>query len=227
MGEWRHKTEVALGLKQKSKGRRRRVLVKDADISSSKKESGADQIVKKVSDFYRPVSPSSGPRTEMTFKTSEGIIVKVYNGNILSLDVDCIVNAANENLNHGGGVSYVISSAAGYDFDKESDDYIRLHGPIKEGSCCTTSAGKLKYKCVIHTVGPKWYSYNIKAECCRVLRKSVECCFLEAEVNMMTAVATPPISSGQLLVFNAFLIKLTQISVDNNSKFVLVYSSVN
>ncbi|CAC5392471.1 PARP10_14_15 [Mytilus coruscus] len=132
----------------------------------------------------------------MTFKTSEGIVVKVYNGNILSLDVDCIVNGANENLNHGGGVAYVIAAVAGYEFEKESDDCILRNGPIKEGSCCTISAGKLKYKCVIHTVGPKWHSYNDKKECCRILKKSVESCFFEAEVNGMSSVATPSISAG-------------------------------
>ncbi|CAG2184704.1 unnamed protein product [Mytilus edulis] len=143
MGDCKYKTEIALGLKQQSKGRRRRVFMTNADVSSSKKESGAEQTVQKPSELLRSVSASSGPRTEMTFKTSEGIVVKVYNGNILSLDVDCIVNAANENLTHGGGISYIIATAAGYDFEKESDDYIQQNGPINEGSCCTTSPGKL------------------------------------------------------------------------------------
>ncbi|XP_076087284.1 uncharacterized protein LOC143057776 [Mytilus galloprovincialis] len=197
LGEGRHKAEICLGLKQQSKGRRNRVFVTDTDLSTTKKEqTSAEQTVRRPTDFSRSVSASSGPRTEMTFKTSEGLIIKVYNGNILSLNVDCIVNAANENLNHGGGVAYVIAAAAGYDFEKESDDYILQHGPIKEGSCCSTSAGKLRYKSVIHTVGPKWYTYNDKTECCRVLRKSVECCFFEAEVNGMSSVAIPSISAG-------------------------------
>ncbi|CAC5392463.1 PARP10_14_15 [Mytilus coruscus] len=200
MGKGKHKAEVALGLRQQSKGRRNRMLKTDTDYSSFKKKptlvSGAEQTVKRPADFSRSLAASSGPRIEMTFKSSEGIIVKVYNGNILSLDVDCIVNAANENLNHGGGVAYVIAAAAGYDFEKESDDFILQNGPIKAGSCCTTSAGKLKYKCVIHTNGPKWYNYNDKAECCRVLRKFVECCFFEAELNGMTSLATPSISAG-------------------------------
>ncbi|CAG2193645.1 unnamed protein product [Mytilus edulis] len=197
LGEGRHKAEICLGLKQQSKGRRNRVFVTDTDLSTTKKEqTSAEQTVRRPTDFSRSVSASSGPRTEMTFKTSEGLIIKVYNGNILSLNVDCIVNAANENLNHGGGVAYVIAAAAGYDFEKESDDYILQHGPIKEGSCCSTSAGKLRYKSVIHTVGPKWYTYNDKTECCRVSRKSVECCFFEAEVNGMSSVAIPSISAG-------------------------------
>jgi hypothetical protein len=54
---------------------------------------------------------SSATFLEQTYKTTEGIIVKVYNGNILSLKVDCIVNAANSQLSHGGGVAEVISRA--------------------------------------------------------------------------------------------------------------------
>lgn len=48
-----------------------------------------------------------------------------------------------------------IADAAGYGFDQESRDYVQKHGPIAVGTCCVTSAGKLPYKCVIHTVGPR------------------------------------------------------------------------
>ncbi|CAC5395705.1 PARP10_14_15 [Mytilus coruscus] len=204
LAEVKHKTEEVLGLQQHSKGRRNRVFITDTDFktTTTKQTSASGQlqesIVKRPTDFTRPLSASSVPTIEMTFKTTQGIILKVNQGNILSIDVDCIVNAANEKLCHGGGIACAIAAAAGNDFQKESDDYIQQNGPIKEGSCCTTSPGKLKYKCVIHTVGPKWHSYNDKAECCRILRKSVECCFFEAELNGMSSLATSSISAGNL-----------------------------
>ena len=63
---------------------------------------------------------------------------------------------------HGGGVDAAISEAGGYPFDKESEQYIADNGALPIGSCCVTSAGKLPYKHVIHTVGPRWDDYTDK-----------------------------------------------------------------
>lgn len=86
--------------------------------------------------------------------------MKIYLGSITRLKVDCIVNAANESLSHGGGVAFTISEAAGYGFDQESMEYTRKHGQIPVGECCVTGAGNLPYQCVIHIVGPRWYAYK-------------------------------------------------------------------
>jgi poly [ADP-ribose] polymerase 9 len=129
-------------------------------------------------------------------------VVKVYVGSILHLTVDCIVNAANENLMHGGGVAEVISRAAGYDFQKESDDYIQNNGPLSVTECCTTSAGSLQqYQCVIHSVGPKWYDYpnDKKRACADDLQKTIVNCFKEAVIQNVSSVALPAISSGKIL----------------------------
>lgn len=113
----------------------------------------------------------------LELKTKEGLKIKIYSGSITRVDVDCIVNAANENLMHGGGVAAAISYAAGYQFDQESRDYVQKNGPIPVGRCCVTSAGKIPYKCVIHTVGPKWGDYGDKNQCLKLLRDSVKVTF--------------------------------------------------
>nr|XP_022339296.1 uncharacterized protein LOC111134504 isoform X2 [Crassostrea virginica] len=141
-------------------------------------------------------SQTTTPSGTLELKTAEGLLIKVYTGSITKLNVDCIVNAANENLMHGGGVAAAISEAAGYKFDKESAQYIEDNGPVPVGSCCVTSAGKLPYKCVIHTVGPRWSDYRDSNVCLELLKKSVEVSFKSADVEGMNSVAIPAISSG-------------------------------
>lgn len=97
---------------------------------------------------------------KVELKTNEGLRIKVYTGSITRLDVDCIVNAADENLMHEEGVALAISDAAGYQFDQESRDCV--YGRIPVGTCCVTSAGNLPCKLVIHTVGPRWDDYRDK-----------------------------------------------------------------
>lgn len=134
-------------------------------------------------------------KVELT--TKEGLRIKIYTGSITRLDVDCIVNAANENLMHGGGVAAAISDAAGYQFDQESKKYVEDNGSIPVGTCCVTSAGKLPYKCVIHTVGPRWGDYRDKSQCLQLLQDSVRVTFEEADYQKMRSIAIPAISSGK------------------------------
>lgn len=86
--------------------------------------------------------------------------LKVYKESITRVKVDVIVNAANENMMHGGGVARVISEAAGYELDQESREYIEKNGSLRASDNIVTNAGRLKYKCVIHAVGPTWYDYR-------------------------------------------------------------------
>ncbi|KAL9972371.1 hypothetical protein ACROYT_G018656 [Oculina patagonica] len=90
------------------------------------------------------------------FLTPEGKNILVYKDNICNRDVDVIVNAANSNLHHVGGVAKAIADAAGEAIKDESGRYIIDHGPVLEGQVVVTSAGKLPFKKVIHAVGPQW-----------------------------------------------------------------------
>lgn len=68
--------------------------------------------------------------------------------------VDAIVNAANVNLAHGGGVARAISRAAGPELQSACDRLIASRGPLETGEAVATDAFQLACRKVIHAVGP-------------------------------------------------------------------------
>ena len=82
--------------------------------------------------------------------TTQGRKLTLKEGNIVLLDVDAIVNAANRNLILGGGVAGAIRNAGGPSIQEECNTI----GPIDVGEAVMTNAGNLKAKHVIHAAGP-------------------------------------------------------------------------
>ncbi|XP_064642798.1 macro domain-containing protein CT2219-like [Lineus longissimus] len=77
--------------------------------------------------------------------------VSVWQGDITCLEVDAVVNAANESLLGGGGVDGAIQSAAGHQLVEETGKLGGCHC----GHAKITGGYKLPASYVIHTVGPK------------------------------------------------------------------------
>jgi len=79
-----------------------------------------------------------------------GTLIRLMQGDILSLQVDAVVNPANTGLAHGGGLAGQIVRRGGAVIQQESDKL----APINTGDAVITTGGKLQAKFVIHTAGP-------------------------------------------------------------------------
>lgn len=111
---------------------------------------------------------------------------------LLYEETDAIVNAANGGLSHGGGVAAAIADAAGPDFVDECNALVQAKGRIATGDAVATSAGRLKFKGVIHAVGPRLGDGDEGPK----IESALSRCFTIAERNRWRSLSFPPISSG-------------------------------
>jgi putative ATPase len=93
-------------------------------------------------------------RTETTLPS--GQTLQLVQGDITTETTDAIVNAANEHLQHGGGVAWAIVRRGGEVIQRESDEWVRTHGTVTHAEPAWTSGGNLPCRYVIHAVGPVW-----------------------------------------------------------------------
>ena len=130
--------------------------------------------------------------------------MEVIEADITTLDVDAIVNAANETLRGGGGVDGAIHRAAGPDLLSAC----RALGGCETGDAKITPGYRLTARHVIHTVGPVWHGGGQGEDelLRRCYRRSIA---LAAEAGLKS-IAFPAFSTG---VYRFPLDRATAIAV--------------
>ncbi len=116
--------------------------------------------------------------------------VEIIRGDITKIQADAIVNAANEALLPGGGVSGAIHRAAG----PELAEACKAVAPCPTGEARITPGFRLPAKWVIHTVGPIWQGGTQNEP--YLLESAYRFSLALAKQYRLRTVAFPSISTG-------------------------------
>jgi len=108
-------------------------------------------------------------------------------------EVDAVVNAANEHLQHGGGLAAALVRAGGWKIQEESNRWVAEHGPLSPGVAAVTGAGRMPAGCVVHVAGPRFRAGQDNEG---LLRSAVRAALDAATGRGCRTLAMPAISAG-------------------------------
>ena len=116
------------------------------------------------------------------------IKIEVYRGDITQLELDALVNAANNRLWMGGGVAGALKRAGGKEIEAEAVK----KGPIPIGEAVVTGAGKLKAKYIIHAAV---MGQNLRTDAAKI-RQATRNSLLRGDELGIKSIAFPALGTG-------------------------------
>jgi O-acetyl-ADP-ribose deacetylase (regulator of RNase III) len=137
--------------------------------------------------------------------------ITLVRGDITEQDIDAVVNAANSTLLGGGGVDGAIHRKGGPEILDECRS-IRSReypGGLPTGMAVSTTAGRMKARRVIHTVGPVWKGGRHDEE--RLLVSAYRNSLERARAEGLRSIAFPSISTG---AYGYPVAKASRIAID-------------
>ena len=135
--------------------------------------------------------------------------IELVRGDITALEVDAIVNAANEFLQLGGGVAGAIRKKGGLSIQMECNQI----GGTPVGTAVITTGGELPAAHVIHAVGPRMGEGDEDEKLENATLNSLKV----AEENSLQTIAFPAISTG---IFGYPMDRCAQIMINTVAGYI-------
>ncbi|KAK9968212.1 hypothetical protein ABG768_002547 [Culter alburnus] len=154
-----------------------------------------DDMLEQEEDEFTERSFEDFGQVSCEVRMPDGVTVTVRMADICKLSVDAVVNAANEDLKHIGGLAFALLQAAGPRLQHYCDLHTEVNGPLKPGDAIITEAGRLPCKYVVHAVGPR-FSDSDRQTTVQRLRRAVRESLNQASSKNCSSIAIPVISSG-------------------------------
>ncbi|XP_066277271.1 protein mono-ADP-ribosyltransferase PARP14-like isoform X2 [Branchiostoma lanceolatum] len=142
-----------------------------------------------------PTSPTMVPQEKAVVNLDGGKKLVVWRDDITKHKTDAIVNAANERLEHTGGLAKAIVDAGGDIIQTICTGYIQANGKLIPGQVVSSIPGRINTcQMIVHAVGPIWNGGGKGEE--DYLADAVYGSLEEAAKNKYRSIAIPAISSG-------------------------------
>ncbi|XP_019062233.1 importin subunit alpha-5 isoform X2 [Fukomys damarensis] len=130
-------------------------------------------------------------------RLSPRLELSVWKDDLTRHAVDAVVNAANEDLLHGGGLAGALVRVGGREIQEESRRFVVRYGKVPASEIAITGAGQLPCNLIIHAVGPQWKAKD--AQRCidklhRVVARILK--YVTYENTTIKTIAIPALSSG-------------------------------
>ena len=124
----------------------------------------------------------------MVEKKIKNSVLRLEKGDVTDIEIDAFVYYARSDLDIGSGYGTAILVRGGLEVKKD----LETKGPVADGESVVSTAGMMKAKYIIHSVGPKFQEQNTEEK----LRKTMKSALRAADEKGIERVAFPPMGSG-------------------------------